>query len=93
MAYITRIVDDINSDFYYLKERCLTYLSAFVEGLDNEITRFMASNINPDLVFNLMISLIKKLTLFYKLKESNSLKMNVADNLLPYFSGNIHHVK
>lgn len=79
MAYITRIVDDINSDFYYLKERCLCYLSSFVEGLDYDITTFMASNINPDSVFNLMISLIKKLALFYRLKESNSLKRKVND--------------
>lgn len=70
MAYITRIVEDVNSDFYYLKERCLTYLTSFVEGLNKDITQFMASNINPDSVYILMIHLIKKLAIYYSLKES-----------------------
>ena len=79
MAYLQRSVDDVNSDFYALKERCLTYLSSFVEGLEPGITTFMASNINPDVVFNLMISLIKKLALYYRLKESKATQKLVGD--------------
>jgi len=47
--------------------------------LNKDITTFMASNINPDSVFNLMINLIKKLTLYYSLKESKDVRKKVSD--------------
>merc|ERR1739848_785890 len=77
MAYITRSVDDVESPFYAVKERCLTYLTSFVEGIPSTITEFMASNVKPEVVFNLMIGLVKKLTVMHMRRSGKQVNKKI----------------
>ena len=65
MAYISRVIDDIDSGYYLLKFNCLKYIRSFIEGVETKknkkIVAFMGSNIHPQVLFNLMIELLKKL--------------------------------
>lgn len=79
MAYITRSVDDVESPFYSVKERCLTYLTSFVEGTPRDITEFMASNVKPEVVFNLMIRLVKKLTVMHMRRSFGSTNKKIVN--------------
>lgn len=58
---IIRVVDDTDSDFYQVKNSCLDYISALLEGLDNKIILHMGSNLQIHKLFGLMLRLIKKL--------------------------------
>jgi hypothetical protein len=73
---INRIVDDIDSKLYDVKLACLCYLSALMEGLDNTIVHFMGSNLEVHKLFNLIITLTRKLYLKYKINS----KANQNDN-------------
>ena len=79
---IVRIIDDVNSNFYEVKLACLTYISSLLEGLDNEIVSFMASNFQIDKLFNMINRLTKKLFVRQKLVKMNKIKNTTTQNVL-----------
>lgn len=64
-AYIQRVIDDIDSSFYEVKYQCLKYVKSFIEGYESKknekIVKFIAMNANPQKLYNVMITLVKKL--------------------------------
>lgn len=79
MGYITRVIDDVDSSFYHLKNSCLLYIMAFVEGHEEEehgrdikeIMNFMGANINASVIYDLMCRLVKKLFVKSKIGQKN----------------------
>ena len=41
---MTRVIDDLNSPFYEVKNSMITYFLALLEGLNNQIVAFLYSN-------------------------------------------------
>jgi hypothetical protein len=85
MAYISRVIDDVDSSYYYLKYNCLKYIRSFIEGLENKknkkIVEFMGSNVNQGVLYNLMMILVKKLFVREKLRRELSNKKKSHDRV------------
>jgi hypothetical protein len=85
MAYISRVIDDVDSSYYYLKYNCLKYIRSFIEGLENKknkkIVEFMGSNVNQGVLYNLMMILVKKLFVREKLRRELSNKKKSQDRV------------
>ena len=63
MGIVRRVVDNINSNLFELKETQIDYLAALME--DNETTVvFFAANITFDILFNLIYTLLKRLYIY-----------------------------
>jgi hypothetical protein len=77
-AYIHRVIDDIDSSFYQVKYQCLKYVRSFIEGYEShkneKIVKFIAMNANPTKLYNLMITLVKKLYIKHKFTLDPKLK-------------------
>ena len=78
---INRIIDNVDSQFYEVKLACLNYISALLEGLNNDIVLFLASNFQVDKLFLLIVRLTKKLyirqTLIEKVKWEKKTKVDL----------------
>ena len=61
VGIILRVIDDIDSEFYSLKENILTFLLGLTEGHDKSIIGFMATNFPITRLYSLIHKLIKKL--------------------------------
>ena len=79
---ITRIIDDVDSNFYEVKLACLTYISSLLEGLNNEIISFMSSNFQIDKLYNLITRLTKKLYIRQKMANQKLIENRQVKNVL-----------
>ena len=88
MGLVTREIDDVNQAFYALKDKTLDYIMSLMEGEGNYempddipfhqnslyVTEFFAKNTNAQSLFNIMYKILKKLAMWWKLKNSSSFK-------------------
>jgi hypothetical protein len=56
-----RVIEDVDSKFYQLKDAIVTYLTALVDGENQGPVDFIASNFSASAIFKIMVRLIKKL--------------------------------
>jgi hypothetical protein len=86
---INRIIDDIDSKFYEVKLSCLMYISALLEGLTDDIVRFMGSNFEVHKLFEQILTLTKKLYVkmqpTYKLKGKQNNNKQSSDPMMAKF--------
>ena len=61
LGILLRIIDDLDSTFYKLKETVLDFLLSLVEGNDPAILQYFASNFDVPVFYNHVVILIKKL--------------------------------
>lgn len=95
MGIIRRSVNDVNSVFYILKEKVLDYVSGLIEGegyfpLRDDVpskhdkylcTQYMASNITPREVFNIMFTMMKRLALYRMMEINPSIRVNLVEKI------------
>ncbi len=58
---IIRIINDVDSELYDIKLSAINYYNAMLEGLNDKVTSFLASNLQINVLFNIMMRLTKKL--------------------------------
>ena len=85
VGIVLRIIDDVDSQFYQLKENILSYLLGLTEGYDKNIINFMATNFPITRLYDLIYRLTKKLFVRqYFMKEG--LKQEREPSLLGYYT-------
>lgn len=63
VGIVFRIIDDLDSSFYELKNNVIVYISALIETPNPDVTEFVAQNFSVTRIFNLIKTLIKRLYL------------------------------
>lgn len=92
VGIIMREIDDVNSMFYSVKDRCIDFIFGLIEGegsfpLSEKLkeknpnpyltSSFMSSNITPSKIIQLMYKLTKRLALHRKMQNSSSFKSSI----------------
>ena len=70
---IVRVIDNIDSNFYEVKLACLTYIDALMDGIDEKIVFFIASNFSVIELFTVINRLTKKLFVRRKIMSRDSI--------------------
>lgn len=93
---INRVIDDIDSKFYEVKLSCLLYISALLEGLSDEIVKFMGSNLEVHKLFDLILVLTKKLYIkqrhFNKITKAKDEEKQPNDPLVSRFVEELENI-
>lgn len=79
MGIITRVVDDIDSPFFEVKNWCLTYIHSFTEGLNEKLLQFMSQNVPAGKIMEHVNLLIKKLYVRFKLSNSSEIDYVISN--------------
>ena len=98
MGYIRRMIDDVNSKFYFIKDRSIEYITSLMEGegfteLDTEtkaaydknpllVTEFMVANITPTIIIDLIKKMLKKLYAYTYLKKNPGVKKDLVEKMI-----------
>ena len=70
MGSLRRVVDNINSNLYEMKETQIDYFAAIMED-NNTTVDFYAANITFDILFHLIITLIKRLYIYSTVSQDS----------------------
>ena len=83
-----RVIDDLDSEFYSLKDNVIVFVSALIERPDIEIIEFVARNFSVTRIFNLIKTLIKKLYIKHALinKDIKGSQFALVDENTPITS-------
>lgn len=71
VGIILRIIDNVDSQFYVLKENILAYILGLTEGYDKDIINFMATNFPITRLYDLIYHLTKKIYIRQYLMKRN----------------------
>lgn len=71
---VRRVVDDMESNTYELKENCIDQILSLMEGNDPEVVKFFGSNTTFDIIIGLMSVLLKKLYVYFDIKKGGKPK-------------------
>lgn len=91
MGLLKRDIDDVNSNFYKIKDTALEYILSLMEGegfypLEDDVpdrnnkflvSNLMCSNITPRTLFELMTSMVKKLMMYRLMQKDKSFRGSI----------------